>query len=65
MVTVTLPSIYDSPKGSLVMAMLLKDHLLLAKETSGEISQEAEGQDFGEHSLGFPFLSLMWLHLEM
>lgn len=37
------------------MAMLLKEHLLLAKETSGEISQETEGQDFGEHSLDFPF----------
>lgn len=58
MVTVTFSSIYDGPRGSAVMVMMQRYNLLLANETPGEVTQEAEEQDFGEESLNFAFLSL-------
>lgn len=65
MVTVTFSSISECTKGPVVMVMMLKYDLLSANKTLGEISQEAEEQALGENSLGFPFLSLMWLLLEV
>lgn len=56
MVTGTSPSLCNNSKGSVLMAMMLKCGLPLANEPAGEISQEAEGQDFGGDSLASPFL---------